>query len=61
VVKMNFNHWFFTCSSFGSEKKKLAVPSNCRPQGLLDMMLSSIHRNQLLVWGSSFPWCLRVQ
>jgi len=41
VEKMNFNH-----SSLGSEKK-MALPSLCRAQHLLDTMLSSIHWNQL--------------
>ncbi len=40
-LKINFNHWFFTASSFGSKKIRMNLLSQCRAQRLLDMMLST--------------------
>ncbi len=42
VVKMNFNHWFFTASSFGNENEATSL-SQRRAQRLLNIV---IHMNE---------------
>ena len=52
VVKMNFSHWFFWSSFFGSENKT-NLPLQLKTHCLLDMMLS--HQPERLCggWGRS--------